>query len=310
MKRRFGRGPDASRGRRDSSALAEILERVLPPSDRYLVKVTWHGYAPGTYTGPLALDLLLGALPGRAVVIEGHTSSRNLGGRGHRLGDRRRAAPHLDPAAGGRIPAAYGIGRGDRPAPGPIPERDRGVVGRRLRASRGRPGRGSATSRLRNPELAGFFPSALLELRGCPLISFARFKGPTRLGLSNLFGLIPHPLRSEWHGPDITHFASVCCDVARLYECFFPLYGLVEAFDSALRWDRKGLYRSRWGNYDLLLTDGLFTMSEGLVGADLLASRLQGQDVLRSGFSDVVRGRLDWSGPEMLLPPDLQSILV
>ena len=60
-------------------------------------------------------------------------------------------------------------------------------------------------------------PSALMELRGTPLISFARFKGPTRLGLSNLFGLIPHPLRTEWHGPDITHFASVCCDLARLY---------------------------------------------------------------------------------------------
>ena len=149
---------------------------------------------------------------------------------------------------------------------------------------------------LRNPELAGFVPSALMELRGTPLISFARFKGPTRLGISNLFGLIPHPLRTEWHGPDITHFASVCCDLARLYGSFFPLFGFVEAFDSAVRWDRKGLYRSRWGNYDLVLTDGLFTVSEGLVGADLLASRLQGQDVLRSGFYDVVRDRLGWSG--------------
>ena len=31
------------------------------------------------------------------------------------------------------------------------------------------------------------------------------------------------------------------------------------------------------------------------MGADLLASRLQGQDVLRSGFYDVVRDRLGWS---------------
>jgi hypothetical protein len=62
-----------------------------------------------------------------------------------------------------------------------------------------------------------------------------------------------------------------------------------------VRWDRKGLYRSRWGNYDLVLTDGLFTLSEGLVGADLLASRLQGQDVLSSGFYDVVRDRLGWT---------------
>ena len=65
---------------RESASLAEILARVLPRAERYLVKVTWHGYAQGTYTGPAALDLLLGALPGRAVLLEGHTSSRNLGG--------------------------------------------------------------------------------------------------------------------------------------------------------------------------------------------------------------------------------------
>jgi hypothetical protein len=162
-----------------------------------------------------------------------------------------------------------------------------------------------------NPELAGFIPSALPELRGLPLIRFASFKGPTRLGLSNLFGLIPHPLRTDWHGPDITHLASVCCDLARLYGSLFPLFGLVEAFDSAVRWDRNGLYRSRWGNYDLVNTDGLFTASEGLVGADLLASRLQGQDVRRSGFFDVVRDRLGWSRAEeeLALPADLQASL-
>ena len=86
----------------------------------------------------------------------------------------------------------------------------------------------------------------------------------------------------------------------------------MEAFDSAVRWDRKGLYRSRWGNYDLVLTDGLFTLSEGLVGADLLASRLQGQDVSRSGFYDVVSDRLGWSQAEaeMALPGDLQASLI
>jgi hypothetical protein len=59
-------------------------------------------------------------------------------------------------------------------------------------------------------------------------------------------------------------------------------------------------------------TDGLCTVSEGLVGADLLASRLQGQDVLRSGFYDVVRDRLGWSpaDAEMGLPGEIQSMLV
>lgn len=115
---------------------------------------------------------------------------------------------------------------------------------------------------------------------------------PQSTPISNLFGLIPHPLRTAWHGRGITDFASVCCDLALLYDRLFPVYGLVEGFDSVVRWDPKGLYRSRWGNYDLVPTQGLFTFSEGLAGADILASRLQGQDVSRSGFYDVVRRRL------------------
>jgi hypothetical protein len=296
---------------RDSTALAEVLARVLPQAERYLVKVTWHGYAPGTYTGPLALDLLLSALPGRAVLLEGHTSSRNLGGtevdwdgdvERHRIWIRQQDVEFLRRTGLSEVIARHGAQY--------LNVTEAWWDGACVPAEDVRALLGEVSPR--NPELAGFIPSALMELRGIPLISFARFKGPTRLGISNLFGLIPHPLRTEWHGPDITHFASVCCDLARLYGSFFPLFGVVEAFDSAVRWDRKGLYRSRWGNYDLVLTDGLFTMSEGLVGADLLASRLQGQDVLRSGFYDVVRERLGWSDAEaeMTLPGDLQAMLV
>ena len=296
---------------RDSAPLAEILARVLPQAERYLVKVTWHGYAPGTYTGPLALDLLLGALPGRAVLLEGHTSSRNVGGADidweadaerHRTWVRHQDVEFLRRTGLAEVIARHGAQY--------LNVTEAWWDGACAPAEDVRAALGDVA--LRNPELAGFVPSALMELRGIPLISFARFKGPTRLGISNLFGLIPHPLRTEWHGPDITHFASVCCDLARLYGAFFPLFGFVEAFDSAVRWDRKGLYRSRWGNYDLVLTDGLFTLSEGLVGADLLASRLQGQDVLRSGFYDVVRDQLGWSPAEaeMALPSDLQASLV
>jgi hypothetical protein len=93
--------------------------------------------------------------------------------------------------------------------------------------------------------------------------------------------------------------------------CLFPLYGLVEAFHSAVRWERRGLYRSRWGNCDLVSTSGIFTLRKGLVAADLLASRLQGQDVRGSGFYDVVRERLGWSEAAAAapLPIDLQVAL-
>ncbi len=294
---------------RDSAALAEILARVLPQADRYLVKVTWHGYAPGTYTGPLALDLLLGALPGTAVLLEGHTSSRNLGGakfewetdaQRHRNWVRQQDVEFLRRTGLAEVITRHGAQYVN------VTEAwwdSACAPADNVRALQ-------PNVALEYPDLIGFIPQVLMELRGVPMISFARFKGPTRLGISNLFGLIPHPLRTAWHGTDITHFASVCCDLARLYGSLFPLFGLVEAFDSAVRWDRNGLYRSRWGNYDLVQSDGLFTLSEGLVGADLLASRLQGQDVTRSGFYDVVMDRLGWStAEEMPLPSDLQANL-
>ncbi|MBZ5593440.1 MAG: hypothetical protein LAP39_14450 [Acidobacteriia bacterium] len=288
---------------RNRDALARVLAGVLPVSDTYIVKVTWHGYATGTYTDPAALDLLLGALPGRAVIVEGHTSSRNLGGADwdweteaheHRAWIKQQDMEYLRRTGLAEVIAhhraeyvnvteAYWDGACAPPV---------------------------ESVALGHPELAAFVPESLLALRGAPFLSFARFKGPTRLGISNLFGLIPTPLRSAWHGANITDFSSVCCDMAKLYGRLFPMFGLVEALHSAVRWNRKGLYRSRWGNYDLVLSDGVITLSEGLAGADILASRLQGQDVARSAFFDVVRQKLEWpDAAEMqLLPSELQSL--
>jgi sirohydrochlorin ferrochelatase len=296
---------------RNSEALSEILSRVLPPAEHYLIKVTWHGYATGTYTDALALDMLLRALPGKAILLEGHTSSRNLGGADwdwenqaseHRTWIQQEELEFLRRTGLARIIAQHGaqyLNITEAWWDGACaPEQE-------IRAAVG-------DVTFQHPELVNFIPSVLLAHRGIPFLSFARFKGPTRLGISNLFGLLPHPLRSAWHGPNITYFASVCCDLARLYGRLFRLFGLVEAFAWAVRWNRQGLYRSRWGNYDLVPGDGIFTFSKGLVGADVLASRLQGQDVHQSGFYDVVRERLGWcqSAAEVPLPVDVQASLV
>jgi sirohydrochlorin ferrochelatase len=286
---------------RNRDALAEMVANILPASDTYIVKVTWHGYATGTYTDPAALDLLLGALPGRAIIVEGHTSSRNLGGadwdweneaREHRAWIKQQDMEYLRRTGLGEVMARHRaeyVNVTEAYWDGACATPDDSIA-------------------LRHPELAAFVPEPLLAVRGAPFLSFARFKGPTRLGISNLFGLIPTPLRSSWHGANITDFASVCCDLAKLYGRFFPMYGVVEALHSAVRWNRNGLYRSRWGNYDIVLSDGIVTLSEGLTGADILASRLQGQDVSRSGFFDVVRHELEWpdSAVTQLLPAELQ----
>jgi sirohydrochlorin ferrochelatase len=269
----------AGKGRIARHALAQAIGEILPTEkpERLLVKVTWHGYATGTYTDPAALDLLLGALPCPAVILEGHTSSRCLEdavfdweteARQNRAWIRQQDAEYLRRTGLSDVMARHGAQYFN--VTEAYWDEDSGV------------------------EPAGFVPQALLQYRGCPLISFAKFKGPTRLSISNLFGLIPAPLRSAWHGPNITYFARVCCDLAKLYGSLFDLYAVNEALYSAVRWNRKGLYRSRWGNYDLIQDSGIATASRGLVTADILASRLQGQDVESSAFFDVAKSELGW----------------
>ncbi|MGH9886994.1 MAG: CbiX/SirB N-terminal domain-containing protein, partial [bacterium] len=214
----------------DTDGLARLLDHAGLTAERVFVKVTWHGYAPGTFTDAAALDQLLSALPGRAIVLEGHSTGRNLGGaafdwesdaRAHRAWLRDQEAEFLrrtglaDVLARHRadyvnVTEAYWDGAC-------APRAD--VLG--LLAERG--------VRLADEALADFVPEVVLAHRGAPLISFARFKGPTRLGISNCFGLLPPPLRSRFHGPTIDHFARVCCDVARMYGALLEPYGLVEA---------------------------------------------------------------------------------
>lgn len=279
----------------DRDVLAEALSKILPEPkpERVLVKVTWHGYATGTYTDAAALDLLLSALPAPAVILEGHTSSRNSGGaqfdwekdaRANRAWIRQQEAEYLR------------------------------RTGLRDVLARHRAEYVNVTEQYWDDENPGdpsrFVPKILLDFRGCPMLSFAKFKGPTRLGISNLFGLIPCPLRAAWHGPNITWFARVCCDMAKLYGSLFELCGVVEGLYSAVRWSRQGLYRSRWGNYDLIRDAGYVTASRGLVAADILAARLQGQDVHRSAFFDVVRDELGWDSEAATgeLPKDAVTV--
>lgn len=272
---------------RNADELRALLPEAVLDAETTFVKVTWHGYATGTYTDPAALDALLEAIPGRVVLLEGHTSSRNTAGRVEwdweteaeanrawiraqeneyleRTGlaevIRRRRATYLN------VTEEFWDGRCGAPS-GSAPDPE-------------------------FPELAEFVPTVLAENAGAPLVSFARFKGPTRLSLANLFGLIPAPLRARWHGPSITYLARVCCSLAKLYGSLFDLYGVVESVNGAVRWDRRGLYRSRWGNYDVVPAPGVATASRGIAGADVLAARLQGQDPRRSAYYEVVESEL------------------
>jgi hypothetical protein len=290
------------------SEMADLVSNLLGDQkpERILVKVTWHGYATGTYTDPAALDLLLGALPAKAVIVEGHTSSRNLSGatfdwetqaRENRAWIRQQDSEYLRRTGLADVLARHHAQYMNVTEAfwdglcAPVAQISEILEQKRVK--------------LHHPELAQFVPQILFEQRGCPMISFAKFKGPTRLTIANMFGLLPEPLRAVWHGPNITYMARVCCDLAKLYGALFDLHGIAEALYSAVRWNRQGLYRSRWGNYDLIHDAGYLTASRRLESADILASRLQGQDVKRSAFFDVVRAELGWDEASAVepLPP-------
>jgi hypothetical protein len=272
---------------RNADELRALLPEKVLDAETVFAKVTWHGYATGTYTDPVALDALLTAIPGKVVLLEGHTSSRNTAGRvdwdwetdarQHRAWIRTEENDYLERtglaevirchhATYLNVTEEYWDGRCSEVA--------------------------TANSESEFSELARFVPQVIIENSGAPLISFARFKGPTRLSLANLFGLIPEPLRARWHGPNITYLARVCCELSKVYGSVLDLYGVVESINAAVRWDRRGLYRSRWGNYDLISSPGLATMSRGVVAADLQAARLQGLDPRRSAYYDVVDSEL------------------
>lgn len=280
----------------DANALRHLLEAYgVDGAGPTFVKVTWHGYATGTYTDPVALDRLLTALPGKAVLLEGHTISKNRSEGvdwdwesecvAHRDWISNEERVYRESTGLQEVIDRHGatiLNVTEAAWDGQCASRDRVLD---VLETRG------VTPTV--PELCDAIPAVMLDHLDRPLISFARFKGPTRMSISNCFGLLPGPYRGAWHGPDVTYFSRVCSEIGRIYGALFDTYGLNEAFNVAVRWNREGLYRSRWGHYDLTSGGNTMTLSRGLAGADLIACRLQGQDPRRSAFYDQASEILD-----------------
>jgi hypothetical protein len=265
-----------------ASALRDLLLASGLPGHEplYIVKPTWHGRAPGTFTDAGALDLLLTALhPGRVLVVEGYTSGRNDGSRvvdwsadPRRHWDWIRAQDrlYLEQTGLAAVMERHGARYlsiteevwSGRVAPA-------GDVAALVRQAHGP---------LAHSELYDLVPSVLYALRGAPLISMARFKGTMRLATMNLFGLIPDPLRVRWHGEDDLGLMRTMVDLAMLYGSLFRLHGVVEAITAAVHWRESGAHRSRWGCYDLVDRPGVVVSGPNFGAVDAYCELLQGSD--------------------------------
>lgn len=131
-------------------------------------------------------------------------------------------------------------------------------------------------------KLYGFLPRRLHDLGGSTLISLGRVKGMRgtfpSLTLKNLFGLIPDPLRSPWHGPKDSLLGRSIVDIAKVYASFFGVYGVCEAIRSATAEHPEGEVKAPWGRYNVVKGVGAVAVGRNLVSLDAVLCGLIGVD--------------------------------
>jgi len=131
-------------------------------------------------------------------------------------------------------------------------------------------------------ELYKNIPQRLYELRGATFISFGKVKGirgafPS-LTMKNLFGLIPDPLRSWWHGPNDEWLSRSIVDINKIYAALFKVYGICEALRYATVSDLKGKVKVPWGSYNIAKNLRVLTFGRNLVSLDAILCGLIGVD--------------------------------
>jgi uncharacterized protein (DUF362 family) len=131
-------------------------------------------------------------------------------------------------------------------------------------------------------ELYAFLPEKLHELAGSTLVSFGKVKGIAStfpsLTLKNMFGLIPDPLRSWWHGPKDEWLGDSIVDINKVYASFFRLYGICEAIKQVTISHPEGKIEVPWGRYNIIGDLGVVALGGDLVSLDAVLCGLIGVD--------------------------------
>jgi len=285
---------------RDSSDLRNLLPSSLTGSENVIVKPNWFSPHPANFVDAHALGLLLDALDCEITVIEGYTMEKHDGsmeftvdgekvdwkwvmdnpgwgwvreeGRWKeiRLQDEGFLETHgfrdlLREHGAEYVNVTEEIWAGRTVDPSEVKERVEERYGP-----------------VAQEQLYGFMPEVLRALEGAPLVSLGKVKGiggkfPS-LTLKNLFGLIPDPLRSWWHGPKDSRLGESIVDIARVYASYFPLYGICEAFRTATEMNPKGAVEVEWGKYDIVKDLGFAALGENLMNLDAVTSAIMRVD--------------------------------
>jgi hypothetical protein len=139
-------------------------------------------------------------------------------------------------------------------------------------------------------------PDKLFRHRGATLISFNRLKEYGSFTLKNLFGLIPDPNRSWWHGPKDRTLSLSIVDAAKVYAGLFQLYGLWEYAGPTRLRNGKGKFGSPGYEFDMTVGSGVLAFGRNLVEMDALLRHLNGfkaNDAEHIEFAERVFGAYD-----------------
>ena len=124
-------------------------------------------------------------------------------------------------------------------------------------------------------KLYSMVPQKLYDLRGSPFISLARLKMYASFTFKNVFGMIPDPLRSWWHGPGNNRVAANIVDINKIYHSLFNVYGICEALNTMAVLDPEGRYKGIFsGKYNITDGCGVIALGRDLVSLDAILVNL------------------------------------
>jgi uncharacterized protein (DUF362 family) len=90
-----------------------------------------------------------------------------------------------------------------------------------------------------------------------------------------MFGLIPDPMRSWWHGPKNSRIARSIVDVNKVYRALFNVYGICEALNTLAVPSSEGKFEDLYtGSYNIVEDVGLVAFGRDLVSLDAILLNL------------------------------------
>ena len=216
-----------------------------------LIKPNFFTQREGYYTDARTLDLFLGAIPGRKIVMECYTAARTDGSRAIGPGQAREHHDWLR-EQDRRFLAESGIGeilaRHDAEFLNVTNVTEELWCGRAADAREVAQLVERRYPPIIHSELYHCVPQQLLDLRAAPMLNLAKLKVVNAatdavffsLAMKNLFGLIPEPDRSGYHGKGRDGLPGSIADMCKIYTALFDVTHVAEAVCNTLI-SREGL---------------------------------------------------------------------